>query len=85
MLDDLLLVVNQTFLTTPLIPRRICILHPYYLKTYHLPLILRPPLRNLPIYAAKYVQILNINLICAPFLTCARGRPPSPALPLLRL
>jgi len=46
-----------------IIPRRICILRPNYLKTYHLPLILCPPLGNLPIYTAKYVQIVTSNLI----------------------
>src|SRR6218665_3425551 len=33
-LDDLFLVINQKFLIIPLIPRRICISRPYYLKTY---------------------------------------------------
>src|SRR6218665_1384170 len=58
--------VNQIFLIIPLIPHRICILRPYYLKTYHLPLILRPSLGNIPIYTAKYVQTLTSNLILRP-------------------
>src|SRR6218665_1452639 len=60
-LDGLFLVVNQKFLTIPVIPRGICILRSYYLKTYHLPLILHPTLGNLPIYTAEYIQMHTSN------------------------
>src|SRR6218665_162452 len=70
-------VVNLKFLITP---RRISILRPYYLKTYHLPLILRPPpLGNLLIYTAKYVQILTSDLILRPLFDLDPG---AAALPL---
>jgi len=38
-----------------------------------IPLILRPPLGNLPIHAAKYVQILTIYLILRPLFNLRPG------------
>jgi len=36
-----------------------------------------PTFGNLPIYTAKFVQILTSNLILRALVICARGRPPS--------